>query len=145
MSWPPGYAARTYRINLSYHCNLFSASFTVGQFYGSMALVSSPFIPYHQFLTRPVKGSICSFEKSSSKPQQRPIRETLAIKHSAVHDLSFLLLWIEIFQSLDGFPHDIAHCDCCRGKEIYSDDGRNFVLVICGDLRERSPGNRSWP
>ena len=91
------------------------------------------FISHHQFLTRP------NIIFPPSQIKRRPLREELLIQHPNVRDLSFDLLWKHIRQSLDTRSHDVAKCTCCCGKGPSFDDAeRNFVLVLCGDLREQS-------
>lgn len=106
----------------------------------------TPFISYHQFLARPVLNSICA-SPPSSQSKRRPLREGVLINHPNVYDLSCDRLWQHIRQSLDTFSHDISECTCCRGKGPSLDETseRNFVLVLCGDLRDQSPSKRSWP
>jgi hypothetical protein len=107
---------------------------------------SSPvFIPYHQFLTRPVKNRIpTSFTTVSQTPHARHIREMLSIQHPGVHDLDFVGLWRIVSEALD-VPHDLANCKCCSGKASVASYERCFVLAICGDLRGGSPCKLSWP
>jgi hypothetical protein len=78
--------------------------------------------PYHQFLTREAEGP--------DYPDGHPtalIRDFLGINpENNVLDLSYSSLRDTISKSLDsaGTP--------------------NFVLVICSDLREKSPGKTTW-
>jgi hypothetical protein len=94
-----------------------------------------PVTSYHQYLSRPAGGS--------SRGLANPIRNVLGIGHTNVRNLSFTTLWDGIKSSLD-FSHDSAKL--MRDAESSGDaEGRNFVLAVCGDLRERSPRNTSWP
>lgn len=137
------FVAKFQRISyLSHHTN--SIQFI---FFALMAQINTiPFISYHQFLTRPIHDSICTFPPPSFKSKRKPLRETVSIKHPNVHDLSFDELWKQIAESLDICSHDIAHCTCCRGKApvVQQSSGRSFVLLLCSDLRQRSPEKRSW-
>jgi hypothetical protein len=96
--------------------------------------LSTPlFIPYHQFLTRPINNSIPgSFKKLSPTMPPEYIRDIFTIKPPEVEESDFNNLWSIISESLDS-DHDIR-----------SDSDKTFVLAICGDLRGRSPRNQSW-
>jgi hypothetical protein len=126
-------------------CSTFSGFLSV-----SISLSMSctiPFISYHQFLTRPINGSILNLPRPPTDPQSKlkpPLREALRIKHPDVHDLCFEILWERIFDSFDE-DHDMYVCNCCRGKGLASDGMQsNFVVVICGDLRQHASSGRSW-
>jgi hypothetical protein len=124
----------------------FSFSFFINPKTSLSMANATPFISYHQFLARPVLNSICTSPPPSSQSKRRPLREEVLIKHPNVHDLSYNRLWQHICQSLDTFSHNIAQCTCCRGKGPSLDEmsERNFVLVLCGDLRDQSPSKQSW-
>ena len=89
-------------------------------------------ISHHQFLIRPVDKPVPTVH---IRPHPKPLRDLLQIQHPSVLDLETASLWRHIVQSLDGPPHDVSECICCRGKTVVSDSERNFVLVITGDLR----------
>jgi hypothetical protein len=104
--------------------------------------------PYHQFLTRPVRGVVQGLPtpSCSNSGHTLPLRTLVNIKEELVLDLSFHTLWENIQESLDLLHHDVASCSCCGAKGIQRDvSQKSFVLTFCGDLRELSSKGRTWP